>query len=275
TTAATRDDGVAPFSSAGPTAGDGLSKPDLVASGKSVVSTRAIGSTIDDAHPEARIGDTYFKGSGTSFSAPIVAGAAALVIDRTWSLSPNQIKHRLTSTARPVAGAEQTVQGAGELDALSATLSNDTTAANAGVTGAQGGGGPAPFKESRYLGSSWAGSSWAGSSWAGSSWAGSQWNGSSWAGSSWAGSSWAGSSWAGSSWAGSSWADSIWAGSSWAGSSWAGSSWAGSSWAGSSWAGSSWAGSSWARSSWEGSSWAGSSWAFEPSVVGWLAGTWR
>ncbi|MGH9037099.1 MAG: S8 family peptidase, partial [Acidimicrobiia bacterium] len=99
TTAATRDDTLASFSSVGPTAVDGLAKPDLVASGKSVVSSRAAGSTIDAAHPEARIGTAYFKGSGTSFSAPIVAGAAALVIDRTWSLSPNQVKQRLVSTA--------------------------------------------------------------------------------------------------------------------------------------------------------------------------------
>jgi len=240
TTATNRDDTLASFSSAGPTAFDGLAKPDLVASGKSVVSTRASGSTIDTAHPEARIGNTYFKGSGTSFSAPIVAGAAALVIDRTWSLSPNQVKQRLVSTARLAAGVDRAAQGAGQLDAFAATMSSDTTAANAGVAGAQGGGGPAQFNEARYLGSSWAGSSWAGSSWAGSSWAGSQWNGSSWAGSSWAGSSWAGSSWAGSSWAGSSWAGSSWAGSSWAGSSWAGSSWA------------------------------GSSWAYEPAVLGWL-----
>jgi serine protease AprX len=268
TTAATGDDTVAPFSSAGPTAGDGLAKPDVVASGKSVVSTRASGSTIDDAHPESRIGDRYFKGSGTSFSAPIVAGAAALVIDRTWTLNPNQVKYRLMSTARRIAGADAASQGAGEVDALAATLSDDKTAANAGVVGAGSNLLWYP-RLAALLGSSWAGSSWAGSSWAGSSWAGSSWAGSSWAGSSWAGSSWAGSQWDGSSWAGSSWAGSSWAGSSWAGSSWAGSSWAGSSWAGSSWAGSSWAGSSWAGSSWAGSSWAGSSWAFEPSVVGW------
>ncbi|MDQ3943698.1 MAG: S8 family peptidase, partial [Actinomycetota bacterium] len=123
TTPATRDDALATFSSVGPTAADGLAKPDLVASGKSVVSTRATGSTIDTAHPEARIGGSYFKGSGTSFSAPLVAGAAALVIDRTWSLSPNQVKHRLMSTARPLDGADPAAQGAGELDAFAATMS--------------------------------------------------------------------------------------------------------------------------------------------------------
>jgi serine protease AprX len=278
TTGTDTDDTLAPFSSVGPTS-NRIAKPDLVAPGKSVISSRVPGSFIDTASPGGRVGTDYFKGSGTSFSSAITAGAAALVISRTWSLNPDQVKHRLVSSAHPLSGTVPPGSaGAGELDALAATMSTDLAEANDGVAPAVFAGpllscprsvgipglavlaGLCPFDPARYFGSSWAGSSWAGSQWRGSSWAGSQWNGSSWAGSSWAGSSWAGSQWAGSSWAASQWAGSSWAGSSWAGSSWAGSSWAGSSWAGSSWAGSSWAGSSWAGSSWAGSSWAGSQW---------------
>ncbi len=69
------------FSSAGPTNVDGWFKPDLVTSGRSVVSLRAPGSTIDRANPTARIGAANFVGSGTSFSAAITSGAAALLID--------------------------------------------------------------------------------------------------------------------------------------------------------------------------------------------------
>ena len=286
TTLGRTDDAVASFSGVGPTLSDGLAKPDVVASGKSVVSSRSIGSTIEASFPNAHIGDRYFKGSGTSFSAAVVSGAAALVIQKSWSLNPNQVKHRLMSTAKPLALATTMQQGTGSIDAFNAVNSTDTTAANQGVVLSRGGGSiqasvgsscyrnadgtcmtdaeliaASGFNQDAFYGSSWAGSSWAGSSWLGSSWAGSQWLGSSWAGSSWQGSSWAGSSWQGSSWAGSSWAGSSWAGSSWQGSSWAGSSWAGLDWAGSSWLGSSWAGSSWAGSSWAGSSWAGSSWA--------------
>ena len=68
------------FSSAGPTNIDGWFKPDLVTSGRSVVSLRAPGSTIDTLNPSARIGNANFVGSGTSFSAAITSGAAALVI---------------------------------------------------------------------------------------------------------------------------------------------------------------------------------------------------
>ena len=74
------DDEMTDFSSVGPTSRDGWAKPDLVASGRSVVSLAAPGSTIDNSYPSARIGSANFVGSGTSFSAAITSGAAALVL---------------------------------------------------------------------------------------------------------------------------------------------------------------------------------------------------
>jgi serine protease AprX len=238
TTASIGDDTLATFSGVGPTA-DGFAKPDFVAPGKSVVSLRAAGSTIDQANPSAVVGTAYFKGSGTSFSSAITAGAAALVLSRSPALTPNQVKARLTGNARSVPGVLPTAgRGAGELDAFGATMSSDTTAANAGLT-------PATFNGVSGADVIPSGSQWGGSSWGGSSWGGSSWGGSSWGGFLWLGSSWGGSSWGGSSWGGSSWGGSSWGGSSWGGSSWGGSSWGGSSWGGSQWAGSSWADASW------------------------------
>jgi serine protease AprX len=72
----------------------GRAKPDLVAPGVGLVGLRAPGSTIDLANPSARVGDHYFRGSGTSMSTAVVAGAAALVAaehrtgDRTASRRP-------------------------------------------------------------------------------------------------------------------------------------------------------------------------------------------
>ena len=43
----------------------GRAKPDLVAPGVGLVGLRAPGSTIDQANPSARVGDRYFRGSGT------------------------------------------------------------------------------------------------------------------------------------------------------------------------------------------------------------------
>src|SRR5439155_2935245 len=72
------DDTVAPFSSTGPTQ-DGLAKPDIVAPGVSIVSDRDTNSTIDRAHPNARVGDSYFKGSGTSQATAVVSGIASFL----------------------------------------------------------------------------------------------------------------------------------------------------------------------------------------------------
>src|SRR5207248_19636 len=82
------------FSSAGPTNIDGWFKPDLVTSGKSVVSLRAPGSTIDTLYPSAQIGTANFVGSGTSFSTAITSGAAALIIQN--------LKAKLKTTVTPI-----------------------------------------------------------------------------------------------------------------------------------------------------------------------------
>jgi hypothetical protein len=66
----------------------------------------------------------YLMLSGTSTSAPVVAGAAALMIGADPSLTPDDVKVRLMRTADPVADATANQQGAGTLDvdeALAAT----------------------------------------------------------------------------------------------------------------------------------------------------------
>jgi serine protease AprX len=250
---------MAPFSSVGPTSPDGWLKPDLVTSGRSVVSLRAPGSTIDLTNPQARIGAANFVGSGTSFSAAITSGAAALVL-QSHTATPDQVKARLLGTAAPGPVGNPVVDGHGDLNvALAAAQTRLQMVQVAPLIGT-------PQGTTVNLALPWAPSTWNPVVWQGSHWTGppptphtapwapwlpgpsptamaalgSSWNGSSWNGSSWNGSSWNGSSWNGSSWNGSSWNGSSWNGSSWNGSSWNGSSWNGSSWNGSSWNGSSW-----------------------------------
>ena len=258
TTPSLNDDTVAPFSSEGPTT-DGLTKPDLVASGKSVISSRSPGSTVDTNYPTSEVGTTYTKGSGTSFSTAITSGAAALIISRNWSLTPNQVKYRLMATARPLSSGVTPATGAGTLDAFGATFSNTTASANLFNVPSVGGGslqatrGPncitdstgaclsdanantlLGFDPNAYFSNSWAGSQWLGSQWLGNSLAGSQWVGSQWVGTQWVGSQWVGSQWAGTQWVGSQWVGTQWVGSQWVANNWSGSQWASSAtpWAG-------------------------------------------
>ena len=136
-TAAVTDDAVASYSSVGPTLFDEVAKPDLVAPGNRLISLRTQGSYIDTNFPDNVIpvanfaptaptetASNYLMLSGTSTSAPVVAGAAALMIGADSSLSPDDVKVRLMGTADPVADASANQQGAGTLDvdgALAAT----------------------------------------------------------------------------------------------------------------------------------------------------------
>ncbi len=270
------DDYIPPFSAAGPTL-DAFVKPDVIAPGAHMASLMRNNTYLAQHYPENRVSGQYFKMSGTSMSAATVSGIVALMLKAHPELTPDQVKYRLTVTARPQfseysgeAAYSIWQQGAGRVWAPDAVNDNtiqgaanqgmDINADLAGTTHYEGWSFYDPTtNEFGIRGDgyhSWAGGyqSWAGGyhSWAGGyqSWAGGTTN---WSGGyhSWAGGyqSWAGgyNSWAGGyqSWAGGyqSWAGGY---HSWAGGyqSWAGgySSWAGGyqSWAGGyhSWAGS-------------------------------------
>ncbi|MCU1498848.1 MAG: peptidase and in kexin sedolisin [Acidimicrobiales bacterium] len=263
------DDTVATFSSRGSEA----RKPDLVAPGRSLVSLRVPGSAADQENPTARVTDEQghtrmFRGSGTSQAAAFVSATVALLLQKRPNLTPDQVKALLKSTADPIPGADDRLQGAGLIDVRGAyeartpTLATQTwpLATGAGsIELARGGShvadpetGEELVGEQDIFGQPWDGRSWAAAALSGRSWAGGDWNGATWAGRSWAGRSWAGviwsgRSWAGRSWAGRSWADNAWDGRSWAGRSWAEAVWSGRSWAGRTWAGRTWAGFRWDR----------------------------
>ncbi len=106
------DDVMTTYSSKGPTAIDHVVKPDLVAPGNLVISLQATGSTLVTEYPGNRppvgyyhVGDggppsaKYFTLSGTSMATPVVSAAAALLLQRFPSLTPDQVKARLMKTA--------------------------------------------------------------------------------------------------------------------------------------------------------------------------------
>jgi len=89
-------DRVAPFSSRGPTPGGGI-KPDLVAPGTFIYTGAQNFDRNGDTFDETR----FVSVDGTSFAAPFVAGAAALVMQRHPEFTPAQVKSALVNGATP------------------------------------------------------------------------------------------------------------------------------------------------------------------------------
>ncbi len=253
------DDSVLDFSSCG----SATRRPDLVAPGKSVISLRDPGSHIDQTSPQGRVGERLFRGSGTSQAAAIASGAAALLIQQRPSITPDQVKALLVSTASPVPPATDSCQGAGMLD-LNRTLHVPTPAAVQTWPPATGLGslelargtahltdGTTPLEgEIDIFGSPWDGKSWSVASWNETSWSGGRWNGKSWSGDTWSATSWAGKSWSTTDWTGTSWSGKSWSDASWTGKSWSGKSWGTDVWSGKSWSGKSWGGDAWSTIAW-------------------------
>jgi serine protease AprX len=249
------DDGVPDFS---PWPKRGATRGvDLLAPGTHVQGLRVPNSWIDANHPEGYLSDRYFRGSGTSEATAIVSGAAALILQKYPTATPDQVKQLLENTAYPIKAKAQ-AQGSGEI-ALTAALAAPLPAAKQTWTLSTGSGsleasrgtshltrdGVVLLGEQDIFGATLNTSLLASAEASGNSWSGGIWNGNSWSGNSWSGSSWSGSTWSGNSWSGSSWSAASWSNNSWTGSSWSGSTWSGNSWSGSSWSDDTWANAYW------------------------------
>jgi len=120
------DDYTSSFSSRGPTIGDYVLKPDLLAPGNRVIGSVDTKSTLAKLlkqrlkackKSDTECGDsTYLEMSGTSMATPLVSSAAALMLEKDPTLSPATIKARLMRSARKI-DADPTEAGAGIVDA--------------------------------------------------------------------------------------------------------------------------------------------------------------
>jgi len=131
-TASLSDDLLPDFSGRGPTAADGLAKPDLVAPGAHMISLRAPGSTIDTQFPWY-VDGSYRRGSGTSMATGVVSGAAALMVQANPSITPDRAKFALLATARRAASDDPLAVGSGVVDAYAAALQTPSGVVNLGL----------------------------------------------------------------------------------------------------------------------------------------------
>ena len=219
-TATTADDSLASWSSRGPTSVDGLAKPDVVAPGRRIVSLRSPGSTLDQEFPDRVVAGldplapVYFRMSGTSMAAPVVTGVVALMLERSPSLTPAQVKARLKGTASVLAYGSLNTTGSGLVDAVAAVtadqsvdpLAEQVSAGFASEMYSYLYGQPLVWRDLTFNGGvdangvSWSDLSWSNVSWDATTWANVDWASFNWSTVNWQEISWEEISWEGISW---------------------------------------------------------------------------
>jgi len=266
-TADRTDDAVGAWSGRGPT-WQGDAKPDLVAAGGHVVSLLSPGSVIGQANPQARIGNGYFRGSGTSMAAAVTSGVVAGALAEQPKLRPDAVKNLLVTTTYASAGLTRSAGGgAGGLDARrvldaagdwrtgkaqarydddTATVGKDAkrwAAFSKAVVDGDEAAATRAWKALTPGSRDWAARAWAdldpaARAWAARAWAARAWAGADgeWAARAWAARAWAARAWASDDWAARAWADADWTARAWAADDWAARAWAADTWSARSWA---------------------------------------
>jgi len=155
------DDLIASYSSKGPTLGDHIAKPDVVAPGNLLISTETSGTTLYKTETANQVpysyyiyggssspSNAYFTLSGTSMATGVVSGAVADLLQARPTMTPDQIKARLMKTAYktfpatssvydPTSGITYTSQydvftiGSGYVDLAAALASTDLATGSA------------------------------------------------------------------------------------------------------------------------------------------------
>jgi serine protease AprX len=251
---------------------------DLVAPGTSLVSARAPGSFIDVNNPSGLVsGDTsgkLFRGSGTSQSAAVVSGSVALLLQAYPTLTPDQVKYALTSSADPVKNADPIAVGAGTLDLAQALkiagrlAGTDKKAATLGAAATQhfasstGQGSIDAARAGSYLvdadgvelsgeidvqGTDWNPAAWWQATSTLTAWSGGQWLGVTWTGDDWLPATDGLSShrWGSHRWGSHRWGSADWESASWDSHRWGSHRWGSHRWGDEEWGSSNWSSYGW------------------------------
>ena len=209
------DDTVAPWSAWGYTE-DGFAKPELGAPGVFMVGPVSDG-TLAQERPDHVVSPGYMELSGTSFSAPVVAGAAAQVLARHPDWSADQVKGALMLAARPASSVTGWEIGVGEVRASRAAFEDDPPNPNAALDQFVAGDAVdgLAFDAPAWVNAVLTDASWSDASWFDASWSDASWSDASWSDASWSDASWSDASWSDASWSDASWSDASWSDASW------------------------------------------------------------
>jgi subtilisin family serine protease len=148
-----------------------------------------MGATIPNAAPDRVVAPGYMWMSGTSFAAPVVAGAAAQIIARHPDWGPDQVKGALLLTSAYLPSVNWQAAGVGEVDGaaaagLTSTPPNPNENLDAYVSTDPLTGQPT-FNQAAWASAVSTNAAWSSAAWSSAAWASAAWASAAWASAAW------------------------------------------------------------------------------------------
>jgi serine protease AprX len=207
------DDVNAPWSAWGYTP-DGFMKPDLAAPGRYMIGPVSPNARLYSERPTDVVEPGYMQLSGTSFSAPVVSGAAAMLLAMHPGWTPDAVKAVLMMTATPEPLAPQGALGVGDVNVPRALWTNPASIPNpnAGLdrfltTAADG--------TRAFDGGAWQAAAEADPTWNSVAWSSVAWSSAAWSSVAWSSVAWSSVAWASVAWGTVAWSDVAWSDVAW------------------------------------------------------------
>ncbi len=237
---------------------------DLVAPGVSVLGLRVPNGYCDERNPTARVGDRFAKASGTSQATAVVSGEVALLLQRYPTMTPDQVKYQLMSTATSFPSSTTKYEGTGLTSVALAEFRKPEKYVQKGLVTSTGTGSIEASRGTSHVydgvseltgefdifGNPWDGAAWAAADVAGTVWDAGQWRGFGWSGDGWDARTWRSVEWASGTWSARTWRDSEWSARTWRDGAWSARTWRDGGWTDNSWSARTWRDSQWSARTW-------------------------
>jgi serine protease AprX len=190
---------------------DGVNKPDVVAAGVNLLGEMPTNSIISQTYPAARQASGLFRGSGTSQSAAIVSGLAAIYLQAHHSASPLEVKSAIRDAASSIASGKS--DGSGLVSIPKGNHGSSNTG-EAGLDLAQW------YSTAPMWGPFWTDDGWDARHWSARHWNADLWDARHWNARHWGSDAWAARNWMARNWMARNWMARNWAARNWAASTW-------------------------------------------------------
>ena len=207
------DDSVAPWSAWGYTL-DGFRKPEIGAPGRYMIGPVPKTSGLYTQRPANVVASGYMELSGTSFAAPVVAGAAAMLLAGHPNWTPDQVKGVLMLTATPEPQVRLGQLGVGDVQIQRARTAKPNTFPNpnAGleqfVTTAVDG--TPVFDSVAWQTAAWSSAAWSSAAWSSAAWSSAAWSSAAWSSAAWSSAAWSSAAYGTAAWSSAAWSSAAW-----------------------------------------------------------------